>query len=134
VFNPVYGQGMTTAALGAITLDRCLKQEQSKSPNGFPLRFHKQLAHILHTPWLMATGEDGRWSTTEGAKPGWVDLWVQNYVDRVSILMQDSSPMLKTFAEVVHMVKPPTALFAPRILLKVLASYGKQAPTSIQLS
>lgn len=133
VFNPVYGQGMTTAALGAMTLDRCLKQTQSNSLNGFPLRFHKELAQILHTPWLMATGEDGRWLTTEGAKPGWSERWVQSYVDRVSVLMQDSPAVLKTFAEVVHMVKPPTALFAPSILLQVLASYGKQAPTDLQL-
>lgn len=81
----------------------------------------------------MATGEDGRWLTTEGAKPGWSERWVQSYVDRVSVLMQDSPAVLKTFAEVVHMVKPPTALFAPSILLQVLASYGKQAPTDLQL-
>jgi 2-polyprenyl-6-methoxyphenol hydroxylase-like FAD-dependent oxidoreductase len=122
-FNPVYGQGMTTAALGAMTLDRTLNR--SKSLRGFPLRFHKQLAQILHTPWLMATGEDSRWSTTEGAKPNWSDRIVQNYVDRVSMLMQDSPTLLTAFAEVVHMVKPPTALLMPNILLQVLASYSR---------
>lgn len=123
VFNPVYGQGMTTAALGAITLDRCLKQEHSNRLNGFPLRFHKQLAHILHMPWLMATGEDARWSSTEGAKPGWSDRLVQKYVDRLSLLMQDSPTLLTAFAQVVHMVKPPTSLFEPSILLRVLTNY-----------
>lgn len=127
-FNPVYGQGMTTAALGAMTLDRCLKQSQ---PKGFPLRFHKQLARILNTPWLMATGEDSRWSTTEGAKPKKSDRWVQQYIDRVTVLMQDSPVLLKTFAEVVHMVKPPTALFSPNIVLRVLASYGRRIPTEV---
>lgn len=131
-FNPVYGQGMTTAALGAIMLDRCLKQ--SRSPVGFPLRFHKQLARILNTPWLMATGEDSRWSTTEGSKPSRSDRWVQKYLDRVTVLMQDSPVLLKTFAEVVHMVKPPTALFAPNILLRVLVNYGKQIPTEIEIA
>lgn len=134
VFNPVYGQGMTTAALGAMALDRCLKQKQSKSLNGFPLRFHNQLARILHTPWLMATGEDGRWSTTEGAKPRWSERLVQKYVDRVSLLMQDSPTLLTAFAEVVHMVKPPTALFAPSILSQVLTSYNKRVATDIDLS
>ena len=132
VFNPVYGQGMTTAALGAITLDRCLKQSQL--PKGFPLRFHKQLAQILKTPWLMATGEDSRWSTTVGAKPGRSDRWVQKYLDRVTVLMQDNPVLLKTFAEVVHMVKPPTVLFAPNIVLQVLASYGKRLPTEIKVT
>lgn len=128
-FNPVYGQGMTMAALGAMTLDRCLKQ--SPSPKGFPLRFHNQLARILNTPWLMATGEDSRWSTTEGAKPKKSDRWMQQYIDRITVLMQDSPALLKTFAEVVHMVKPPTVLFAPNIMLQVLASYGRRIPTKI---
>jgi len=128
-FNPVYGQGMTTAALGAMTLDRCLKQSQS--PKGLPLRFHQQLARILNTPWLMATGEDSRWSTTEGAKPRRSDRWVQQYLDRVTVLMQDSPALLKTFAAVVHLVKPPTVLFAPNIVLQVLASYGKRLPAEI---
>lgn len=119
-FNPIYGQGMTTAALGAMTLDRCLKQKQARSLDGFPLRFHRQLAHVLQTPWMMATGEDARSATTEGAKPSWSQRWVQKYIDRVMVLMQDDPALLKTFAEVVHMVKLPTALFTPAIVLKVL--------------
>jgi len=133
-FNPVYGQGMTTAALGAIALDRCLQQAHPTTLNGFPLRFHRQLAHILQAPWLMATGEDSRWSTTEGAKPKWSDRFAQKYVDRVSLLMQDSPVVSKVFAEVVHMVKPPTALFAPNILLQVLKSYSKQGLTGAKLA
>ena len=133
-FNPVYGQGMTTAALGAIALDRCLQQAHPTTLNGFPLRFHRQLARILQAPWLMATGEDSRWSTTEGAKPKWSDRFVQKYLDRVSLLMQDSPVVSKVFAEVVHMVKPPTALFAPNILLQVLKSYSKKGLTRAKLA
>lgn len=149
-FNPVYGQGMTTAVLGAIALDRCLQQARPTKLNGslesfggsratpqtfrFSLRFHRQLARILQTPWLMATGEDSRWSTTEGAKPKWSDRFVQKYVDRVSLLMQDSPALSKAFAEVIHMVKPPTALFAPNILLQVLKSYSKQDLTGENLA
>lgn len=133
-FNPVYGQGMTTAALGAIALNRCLQQAHPTKLNGFPLRFHRQLARILQAPWLMATGEDGRWSTTEGAKPRWGDRFIQKYVDRVSLLMQDSSDVSRAFAEVVHMVKPPTALFAPNILLQVLKSYSKPSLTRAKIA
>jgi 2-polyprenyl-6-methoxyphenol hydroxylase-like FAD-dependent oxidoreductase len=123
-FNPIYGQGMTTAALGAITLDRCLNQTQLL--NGFPLRFHQQLAQVLHTPWLMATGEDGRWPTTVGAQPSWPERLVQKYIDRVFLLMQDSPALFTTFVAVVHMVKPPTALFTPSLLLQVLTSYSRR--------
>jgi hypothetical protein len=58
---------------------------------------------------------------------------VQKYLDRVTVLMQDNPVLLKTFAEVVHMVKPPIVLFAPNIVLQVLASYGKRLPTEIKV-
>lgn len=128
-FNPVYGQGMTTAALGAITLDRCLQEPSAHQRKNLSQRFQKRLAEVIATPWLMATGEDCRWPTTEGATPQWSDRWVQRYVDRVLLLAQDDPDVLRTFAEVVHMVKEPAALFQPQILLRVLASYGKRIPT-----
>lgn len=71
----------------------------------------------------MATGEDSRWSTTEGAKPRWSERWVQKYVARVFLLIQDSPTLLTAFAEVVHMIKPPIALFA--LSIQVLTSYNK---------
>lgn len=69
-FNPVYGQGMTVAALGALILDECLKQRNQHRSNGnltgLAQRFQKQLAKVNTVPWLMATGDDCRWPTTEG--------------------------------------------------------------------
>lgn len=57
-FNPVYGQGMTTAALGALTLDECLSKQLSKQSQGnligFPRYFQKQLSKAISVPWLMA--------------------------------------------------------------------------------
>lgn len=126
-FNPFYGQGMTTAALGALTLDDCLHQQFQRSQNnltGLTRRFHKQLAHILKTPWLMAAGEDLRWATTEGGKRSWVTQLMQRYMDRVLLLALDRPEVHRTFVEVIHMLKPSTALFHPRILLGVLRQIG----------
>lgn len=126
-FNPIYGQGMTTAALGAITLDRCVaKYGKSKR---LTKRFQKQLAWAITTPWLMATGEDSRWSATVGARPSRMARWLQAYLDRVLLVGTTNSEVFGTFLEVMHMVKSPIALFQPVILFEVLKSFWQNSPS-----
>ena len=124
VFNPVYGQGMTVAALGALTLEQCLKQQNQRRGKGnligFSRRFQKQLAKVNITPWLMATGEDLRWSTTVGGQPDLMTRLMHRYIDRVTMVANENAHVYQTFAEVMHMLKPPTAFFQPRILAQVL--------------
>lgn len=121
-FNPVYGQGMTTAALSALTLDQCLRQQLQKTPdlNDLSLRFQKQLAQVLKNPWLMATSEDFRWSTTVGGQPDRLTRFMHRYMDQVVLVATHQPRVWQTFTEVIHMLKPPVALFHPRILLQVL--------------
>jgi len=45
---------------------------------------------------------------------------MHRYIDQVLLLALDHPEIYKTFGEVVHMVKPPTALFQPGILAQVL--------------
>lgn len=122
-FNPVYGQGMTVAALGASTLNECLHQQfQYDQGNiaGLTKRFQQRLAQVNATPWLMATGEDLRWSTTEGGQLDMMSQLMHEYMDKMLMPALDQPEILQTFAEVVHMLKPPTALFQPSILRQVL--------------
>jgi len=122
-FNPVYGQGMTVAALGALTLDKCLHQQfrrDNGNLTGLQKRFQKRLAQANSTPWLMATGEDFRWSTTEGGQVEGMSQLMHQYIDRVMLLALDHPKLHQTFGEVAHMVRPPTALFQPGILAQVL--------------
>lgn len=124
-FNPVYGQGMTAAALGAMTLQRCLRENQTVQPIQWELRFQRQLAKTLKTPWLMATGEDFRWSTTEGERPGWIARQLQGYFDRIQLCSLSSAETHRAFIEVAHLVKPPSTLFNPSILWQVLVQQGR---------
>lgn len=121
--NPLYGQGMTVAALGALTLDECLHQQFRRDKSnltGLTKRFQKQLARVNATPWLMATGEDFRFATTVGSQPDRMTRLMHQYLDEVLLLSVDHPEIYRTFAEVVHMVKPLKALFQPRILAQVL--------------
>lgn len=121
-FNPIYGQGMTVAANGALILNNCLHQQlkNKSSLRGFSQRFQKRLAQVNTTPWLMATGADLRWPTTEGGQPNGMDRLKHQYLDRVLRLGVNHPEVYRTFGEVAHMLKPPTALFRPDIVAQVV--------------
>ncbi|MFB2838033.1 NAD(P)/FAD-dependent oxidoreductase [Floridanema evergladense] len=50
-FNPVYGQGMTVAAIGALTLDECLSRKHSRNYH-LSRHYYKQLAQHLQIPYV----------------------------------------------------------------------------------
>ncbi|HEY9693788.1 MAG TPA: FAD-dependent monooxygenase [Oculatellaceae cyanobacterium] len=121
-FNPVYGQGMTVAALSALTLDECLQQHpigSSKDLTGLAQRFQTKLAKVNSVPWLMATNDDFRWSTTEGGKPNLMTRLLHSYLDKVLLTFSSSPELYKVFIEVVHMLKTPNAFFHPRFFSSV---------------
>ncbi|MGB3533816.1 MAG: FAD-dependent monooxygenase [Microcoleaceae cyanobacterium] len=119
-FNPVYGQGMTTAALGALTLDECLQSQKQQTK--LTQTFQKKLFKVIQNPWLMATGEDIRWPATEGGKTDWMTQLNQGYFSQMMLIMKDNPELCQTFVEVVNMLKPPTAFFHPKYMVQVLAS------------
>ena len=117
-FNPVYGQGMTTAALGAETLEECLRENGDLA--GLSRRFQKRLAKVNAAPWLLATGEDLRVRETEGGRAGLSTRLTHRYMDRVLALSLQDLAVRRTFLEVFGMTKPPTVLFGPAVAAKVL--------------
>jgi 2-polyprenyl-6-methoxyphenol hydroxylase-like FAD-dependent oxidoreductase len=121
-FNPVYGQGMTAAALGAALLDEQLAGAGGRFPPRFGMTFQRRLARRLQTPWLMATGEDFRWENTEGPRPGPAARLVQGYFDRVIRLALHNQTASRAFIQVAHLLQPPTSLFRPDVLLPALGS------------
>ncbi|HLP90618.1 MAG TPA: FAD-dependent monooxygenase [Nostocaceae cyanobacterium] len=122
-FNPVYGQGMTTAALGAITLDQCLKQFKQHGSNqdlkGLAQNFQQHLAQVNATPWMMATSDDFRWAMTEGGRPNLIMRLMHWYIDQVMLTVNNNTQVHKVFTELLHLLKRPNALFQPGVLIPV---------------
>jgi len=122
-FNPVYAQGMAAGALGARALDECLhEQRRQRGPGdltGFTRRFQRELARVTDRPWLLSTSEDFRSPKAVGVRPRWMPLlgW---YTARVHELTWRDPFTAKRFLEVMHLVRPPTALFHPYIVLRAL--------------
>ncbi|MGP1386320.1 MAG: FAD-dependent oxidoreductase [Thainema sp.] len=127
-FNPVYGQGMTVAALSARLLGDCLQQHPLNGNQDTKLRsltkldrqFRRKLGRLLKEPWMMATSEDFRWPTTVGAQPSGLVRMMHRYLDLLFIAVTDSPRIQRILLEVFHMVKPPTALFQPFIVWRVM--------------
>jgi 2-polyprenyl-6-methoxyphenol hydroxylase-like FAD-dependent oxidoreductase len=119
-FNPIYGQGMTTAALGAETLEGCLRSSPNAGFTGLSRRFQKKLAKVNSAPWLLATSEDLRVHNTEGGKAGFSTRLTHRYMDRVLELSLRDLEVRRTFLEVYGMLAPPSALFGPTVAAKLL--------------
>lgn len=121
-FNPIYGQGMTVATLEASALRDCLAWQVDSHPGnmaGFSQRFQKALAGIVEIPWLFTTSEDFRYAGIEGKRPFGIGM-LQGYTQRVCRLTATNPFATQSFYEVLNMLKPPMALFHPRILLPAL--------------
>src|SRR5262249_54278095 len=130
-FNPVYGQGMTVSAIEAQVLDVCLRQSLS-SPNGLnglPQRFFHRAAKEIGAPWKVATGEGFRYPWVEGTRPLGT-RFINWYVGRVHQASTRHPEVYRAFLKVLTMTHPPTTLFDPRVILRVLLEGGKAASTS----
>ncbi len=121
-FNPLYGQGMTTAALGAKALDEMLGQwgKQHTDLTGFAAGYQKRLAKVVQNAWVIATGEDLRYDGTEGDRPGAAARLVQVYIDAYLRVAQNDEKLTLAFIEVNNLTAPPTSLFAPHLFARVL--------------
>jgi 2-polyprenyl-6-methoxyphenol hydroxylase-like FAD-dependent oxidoreductase len=118
-FNPVYGQGMTVAALGAMVLDRWLRTWRAGTMPDGSLRFQRELARVNAVPWLLATSEDFRWPTTEGSQRGHATRLLHRYLDQVLSLATRSAHVHRAYTEVAYLLRPPRRLVMPDILVPV---------------
>jgi 2-polyprenyl-6-methoxyphenol hydroxylase-like FAD-dependent oxidoreductase len=118
-FNPVYGQGMTVAALHAAALNEHLRHEGLDSRGLHHLR--RRIAAQVPDAWALATLEDFRYAGTVGRRPPSTRAahW---YADRVLATTVRDAVVHRRFLEVAQLVRPRRDLAAPAIAARVLAA------------
>jgi len=117
---PIYGQGMTVSALSSLVLRRWLEQSRSRTTLN-SAKFQKQLARSNAFPWSLATGFDSKFPTTKGAiPPSRIGKLFQSYADRLIVLAQKDVEVHLQFLQMAHMLKSPSILLHPRLILKAL--------------
>lgn len=122
-FNPIYGQGMTTACLGALVLGECVREQQQRGEGsiaGLSRRFQAKLAKQTDGPWDMATSEDLRYPEIEAKRPFGYGL-MKWYTGRVHRAVAHDTELALHFLRAMHMLEPPTVLLEPRLAIRVLA-------------
>jgi flavin-dependent dehydrogenase len=118
--NPVYAQGMTVAALGAMELRECLRQCGPGDLSGLARRFQHKLARVNAFPWRSAVAVDMRVPGVEGESVKWTAKITSYYLKRLGQQAITDSLLSSLFFQVMQMVEPPTALFKPSIVMRVL--------------
>jgi 2-polyprenyl-6-methoxyphenol hydroxylase-like FAD-dependent oxidoreductase len=113
-FNPVYGQGMSSAALQAEALGGVLDHGLA----GLPARAAKSFARVVATPWALATGTDRR-HVSQPTKP-LPERLLDRYLDRLLAVAPHDREVTIAFNNVLNLLAAPASLLAPRVAARVL--------------
>jgi 2-polyprenyl-6-methoxyphenol hydroxylase-like FAD-dependent oxidoreductase len=114
-FNPIYGQGMSVAALEALTLRRHL--ERGAAPQ--PRRFFRDLPRVVDVPWDIAAGGDLVFPGVKGRRTLKARL-VNAYIARLHAAAENDPSLASAFVRVAGLVAPPQTLLRPSIAVRVL--------------
>lgn len=123
-FNPVYGQGMTVAALEALALRDALRAGESRLAQ----RFFAAAAKPVNSAWQLSAGADLALPTTvvPGPRPRAVRM-VNAYVDRFQAAAEHDPVMAWRFIDVTGFDKPMSALFSGDSLRRVTSGGRRTA-------
>jgi hypothetical protein len=115
---------MTAAALAAEALGRCLREYRGRTgPRpGLGRAFQRRLARANSIPWQLSTSSDYRYPGVEGPPPGWMTRLMNRYVDQVIRLSTRHQGVRQRVLEVMHLLRPPSALLSPRMLVQFARS------------
>jgi 2-polyprenyl-6-methoxyphenol hydroxylase-like FAD-dependent oxidoreductase len=116
-FNPIYGQGMTVAALQAQALHHSLQ----RGTNALARRYFRAAAKPIGVAWRFAVGGDLNLPEVEGPRP--LSLRLANkYVERLQTAAESDLAVAEQFTKVVSLVDPPTRLLQPHMITRVAAA------------
>ena len=114
-FNPIYGQGMTVAALQAVALRHCVSQADRFTSR----RFLRTSARLATAAWDMTTGADLDLPEVEGPRPVKVRI-INAYMRRLMAAASHDTVLATAFMRVAGMVDQPPTLLRPRNVVRVL--------------
>ncbi|MCU4767399.1 FAD-dependent oxidoreductase [Bacillus toyonensis] len=122
-FDPVFGQGVSVAAMEAHQL-QLLLQSRKQLDKTFTQQFYKKTADIIEIPWDMTTTEISRHPQLkrELTTKQKFQLWYTKQIYRLSA--SDSDVYIR-LVRVMNLIRSPFHLFHPKVLLAVLLNRKK---------
>jgi 2-polyprenyl-6-methoxyphenol hydroxylase-like FAD-dependent oxidoreductase len=125
-FDPIFGQGMSVACLGARALERCLREQARGDVRGLARRFQRDLAAVTDLPWQLATTEDLRFPEAKGKRPFWFGA-LEWYNGKLAELSAYDTEIYGRWLLVLHLMRGLTTCFAPSVALAVLGHTLRKA-------
>ena len=115
--NPIYGQGMTVAALEAVALRRHL----SDGGPQWARRYRHEVGRISGRAWAMAKNADLAFPGVPGRRTA-TSRALGRYVARVQAGAVRDADLGAAFLRVTSMVDPPEALFRPATVARTMTA------------
>jgi flavin-dependent dehydrogenase len=111
-FNPIYGQGITVAAIEALILKGALA---GGLRHGSAARLMHSFAAAVRLPWAIATGEDVRFPTADRG-PSAAQRLLRSWTAELSVLaVHGDRRAARILPRVYHLMAPPALLFHPQL-------------------
>jgi hypothetical protein len=115
-FNPIYGQGMSVAAMEAVALRKCLR----RGVTDLPRRYFRAAAKSIGVAWQIGAGSDMAFPEVEGRRTPSMRV-TSRLVDWVQAASESDAVVGGQFFKVIGLVDPPARLLNPLFLCRVAA-------------
>jgi 2-polyprenyl-6-methoxyphenol hydroxylase-like FAD-dependent oxidoreductase len=116
-FNPLYGQGMSVAAVEAVVLQTCLREKGRRLPR----RFFRGCAAAIRASWQSAVSSDLALPQISGKRP--ISIRVANaYMERILTAAESDPAVVQQFLRLISMVDPPSTMLQPSKMMRVMKS------------
>jgi hypothetical protein len=126
-FNPIYGQGMSVAALQVRALQQLLMERGAETHGleGLALAFFPKAAEVILTPWTLAIGQDLAYPQTTGERPPNMAESAQYFAALQALAIEDQE-VHKLLGEVFQLAQPLSVLLAEPLRGRILEELRKQ--------
>jgi 2-polyprenyl-6-methoxyphenol hydroxylase-like FAD-dependent oxidoreductase len=113
--NPIYGQGMSVAAIEALTLRERLECDREPRPR----KVLRDFAKAINAPWDMTIGADLAFPGVDGRRNAKARM-ANAYVPRLHAAAAHDAALATEFLRVAGLLERPEALFRPDVVVRVL--------------
>jgi 2-polyprenyl-6-methoxyphenol hydroxylase-like FAD-dependent oxidoreductase len=120
-FNPVYGQGMTIAALESDVLDICLRNREG-SPlydgSGLTEDFYAQITPAVDLAWATAVGADLKYPEVEVFRAPEVEQ-INAFMSQMYLAASQDKEVSQSLVRLINLLAGPEALQDPEFIERV---------------
>jgi 2-polyprenyl-6-methoxyphenol hydroxylase-like FAD-dependent oxidoreductase len=122
-FNPVYGQGMSSAALQVRALQQLLNDRanglQADGLAGLGAAYFPKAAEVIASPWILAASSDFVYPQTTGERPPNMQEAARYFAALDSLVTEDPA-VHRILVEVFQLARPLADLTVDPLLSRVL--------------